>query len=657
MLIGDTVSGRYVLQEILGRGTSGVVYRASDKLLGDELALKILHASLGQVALARARFRNELLTARRLSHPHIIKVYDVSAPSNAPWYLTMELMESGSLRRTLDEEHKTGLPLSLAAAYIAQALEALCELHRAAVVHRDVKPENLLLASPGFLKLSDFSVASAIGHTSDLTGSGDTVGTPFYMSPEQCRAERVDARTDLYSLGLVFFELLTASRPFDGKHFVELADRHIAAPLPTERLDSALPHWLTEFLKRMSAKSPAERFQTAEQALRELVEHAPQTAAVLAPGGPTEIGLPREVRERRRKLRRWAGRIAMGLCATSAVSILAGQVNRDVAIAESVLLIRLDELCATSAESFPRLDAFCLRTANGIKRWYGLPPGRDYAAIISAGSDWDSTTRLCRVLARIPALFDRRGSNGWTVFGATAHLRHEDEAFQMIESGARLVELNTLRRNILHIIASENWESFAISRFFAITDLPARAFDIADFLEGRPSELALTPLGYAVQNRNVDLTRRLLERGSNQSQPLGLNLTPLMLAADLGSPYGEQIVRLLLQNPPENINARDGSGLTAVFHAVRYQRYGQLEEFACAKARGIPIDPNIPNVSGESPFSYSLRVGDRRAAQLLLQMGADPLQGKFNDIVESEEERRSMKAQAPPLICSSHEGG
>ncbi|TMH57544.1 MAG: serine/threonine protein kinase, partial [Betaproteobacteria bacterium] len=206
--------GKYLIQGVLGKGAMGVVYKAFDPHIERVVAIKTVRKDLVDPDLAvqvMARFQNEAKAAGRLLHPNIVSVYEYGEDAlNA--FIAMEYVEGTGLREYLNR--KASFDLGQIAAIVSQLLLALDFAHERGVVHRDVKPANLILTSDGALKVADFGIARI--DTSNLTNAGMVMGTPSYMSPEQCQGKEVDRRSDLFSAGVVLYELLTSVKPFSG---------------------------------------------------------------------------------------------------------------------------------------------------------------------------------------------------------------------------------------------------------------------------------------------------------------------------------------------------------------------------------------------------------------------------------------------------------
>ena len=227
MQAGLKLSGRYVLQALLGRGGMGEVWRGVDEQLDRPVAVKVLQERFADPELA-GRFRREARIAARLQHPGITVVHDVGS-DNGQLFIVMELLHGRDLAAMLAET-PAGLPIDTAVSLTVQAAEALQAAHEGHVVHRDLKPANLFVLDGGQLKICDFGIARAVDATTHLTVVGQAIGTPAYMSPEQCRGQQVDERSDLYSLGCVLYELLTGQPPFAEGQPLAIMSQHLNAP-------------------------------------------------------------------------------------------------------------------------------------------------------------------------------------------------------------------------------------------------------------------------------------------------------------------------------------------------------------------------------------------------------------------------------------------
>src|SRR5947209_6147985 len=260
-LINTLFDGRYRIQRKLGAGGMANVYLAEDQELGRRVAIKILnerHANDDQFV---ERFRREAQNAAALAHPNIVSIYD-RGEAEGTYYIAMEYLEGRSLKELI--VGRGAAPISVAIDYARQILSALRFAHRNGIVHRDIKPHNVLVDGEGRVKVTDFGIARA--GASQMTEAGSIVGTAQYLSPEQAKGTAVDQRSDIYSLGIVLYELLTGTVPFTGDTPVEIAMKHISeTPAPPSERRPDVPHDLDLVVIRALAKDPADRYQSAEE--------------------------------------------------------------------------------------------------------------------------------------------------------------------------------------------------------------------------------------------------------------------------------------------------------------------------------------------------------------------------------------------------------
>jgi serine/threonine protein kinase len=287
-MIGKTV-GKYRVLDRLGRGGMGTVYKAVDETLDREVAIKVLNPDLGDSDLLK-RFRAEAVTLARLNHPGIATLFELHRHED-DLLMVMEFVRGETFH---DLSERLGPLAAPQAAHLCmQVLDALGHAHRAGVVHRDLKPANLMISETGTVKVMDFGIARVLG-TEHFTHGGYMMGTPAYMAPEQVMGTEVDARADLYAIGVVFYRLLSAQLPFDADTAIAMVQKQISsAPTPISAFCPDLPEWCTTVIDRALAKTPAERFQSAEE-FRTALQLAvrPQTLGELpTTATPTPPGL------------------------------------------------------------------------------------------------------------------------------------------------------------------------------------------------------------------------------------------------------------------------------------------------------------------------------------------------------------------------------
>ncbi|MDB5309101.1 MAG: serine/threonine protein kinase [Gemmataceae bacterium] len=262
--------GKYLLTGRLGSGGMGVVYVAEDPLLQRTVAIKLLPAEVTAAPKARDRFLLEARAAARLSHPNVVPVHEVDEHEGA-YYLVMEQVRGGSVEDLLDAEGFIDWPE--ATRIISDACRGLGAAHAAGLIHRDIKPSNILVSHDGTAKLADFGLAKPSAPTgTPLTEAGTILGTPYYMSPEQCRSESsLDCRTDIYSVGATYYTLLTGREPYSAESVVEIMFAHCSHPVPDPcEINPDIPPACTAIIRRAMAKDPAARFGSAAEMLRAL---------------------------------------------------------------------------------------------------------------------------------------------------------------------------------------------------------------------------------------------------------------------------------------------------------------------------------------------------------------------------------------------------
>jgi CheY-like chemotaxis protein len=258
---GTMLADRYEILELLGHGGMGAVYRARDLELEEDLAIKMLRPEFVADPESLERFKTEIRLARRISHPNVVRTHDFGETDGVR-FLTMELVEGLTLRDLIDSRGKLGVSAVLAIA--AQLAESLAIAHAQGVVHRDIKPQNLLLDDAGVLKVMDFGVACLSQRSSKLTQAGAIVGTPAYMSPEQLIGEHVDERSDLYSVGVVLYECLSGRPPHDGGSAITLIAKVLREePAPLGGLADGVPEAVCGLVHRLLAKNPNDRIASA----------------------------------------------------------------------------------------------------------------------------------------------------------------------------------------------------------------------------------------------------------------------------------------------------------------------------------------------------------------------------------------------------------
>jgi serine/threonine-protein kinase len=264
---GELIAGRYELLELIGKGGMSSVWKAHDRLLDRQIAIKVLHPHYTADEEYVERFRREARSVAQLSHPNIVTVID-RGEDQGRQFIVFEYVDGENLKQLLE---RTGpMPVHDALALALQMARALSFAHGRGLVHRDVKPQNVLLNADGQAKMTDFGIAREMD-VQGVTITGTVLGTSEYIAPEQARGQHVDAQTDVYSLGVVLYELLTGAVPYEGETFVTVALKHVNEPLPSvlERRPD-VPARVAMAVERAMAKSPGDRFESMEDFCHEL---------------------------------------------------------------------------------------------------------------------------------------------------------------------------------------------------------------------------------------------------------------------------------------------------------------------------------------------------------------------------------------------------
>ncbi|MEM8964436.1 MAG: serine/threonine-protein kinase, partial [Acidobacteriota bacterium] len=266
--------GRYQILGELGKGAMGVVYLAQDPIIGRQVALKTFRFEIAveddEIEQFRARFLREAQSAGILNHPHIVTIHDVvEDPNTGVFFIAMEYVKGTDLKRLMKRQGR--LPLGFVIDVVAQIAEGLDYAHAKGVVHRDVKPANIIITADKQAKITDFGIARV--NASNLTVEGQLLGTPNYMAPEQIQGREVDHRADLFSLGVLLYELITGTKPFAGENLTVVTHRIVHGEFePPDGMVRGLPPQLSKVLSRALQKAPDERYQRGSEMADELRE-------------------------------------------------------------------------------------------------------------------------------------------------------------------------------------------------------------------------------------------------------------------------------------------------------------------------------------------------------------------------------------------------
>jgi eukaryotic-like serine/threonine-protein kinase len=381
-LAGRRLGDRYALEEPIASGGMARVWRATDEVLGRPVAVKVLYDTLARDATLLERFRMEAVAAARLSHPAVVRVFDTGIDDGI-CYIVMELFEGATLAHVID----TDGPLSPqeAARVVGGALQGLAHAHGEGIIHRDVKPSNILVGPGGTVKVTDFGIAKAAFAEGEVTTTGNLLGTAKYLAPEQVHDGEVDARADLYSAGIVLYEALTGRAPFEAEsHLATATMRLTRDPTPPGSLRPGIPRGVEAVVLKALARPPEERFQSAEE-----------MSGALARAVPSSVLPPTRPRRGRRPERSPA--------------------RRDASFFRSWMLVPLILLlvAALAVGGFFLFDEVLLGGAGGN----GQEAGGLQRLRISSAEDHDPLGDGSENDSAVPSAFDGEPTTSWTTEG------------------------------------------------------------------------------------------------------------------------------------------------------------------------------------------------------------------------------------------------
>src|SRR5262249_2710174 len=309
---GTMLAGRYQIVDLLGVGGMGAVYKAFDRQLTRLVALKTILPEMAGTPTALKRFKQEVLLAQSIVHKNVVRIFDIGEDGGTK-FITMDFIEGVDLKNLIKEKGK--LPPTEAAGILRQVCQGLEAAHAAGVVHRDLKPQNIMIEKDGHIVVMDFGIARS-GESRGATQTGAFLGTPEYMSPEQAKTENVDARSDIFSIGLIFYELLTGKLPFQGKTVLEtMFKRTMERAIPPAEIDATVPKGANDIVNKCLQIEREKRYQSVSELLEDLETFDPSK----------KVGAAERARARLRKAsryRNWAVAAALALMAVTVVALL-----------------------------------------------------------------------------------------------------------------------------------------------------------------------------------------------------------------------------------------------------------------------------------------------------------------------------------------------
>lgn len=263
MMIGKRISGRYKILEMIGGGGMANVYLAHDMILDRDVAVKILRLDFAHDEEFIRRFHREAQSATSLAHPNIVSIYDVGEEEQSIYYIVMEYVEGQTLKQYIQQN--SPIPVDKALSIMRQLTSAIGHAHQNHIIHRDIKPDNILIDKHGNVKITDFGIAMALSATS-ITQTNSVIGSVHYLSPEQARGGVANHKSDIYSLGIVMFELLAGRPPFSGESAVSIALKHLQSETPSlRRWNPSIPQSVENIVLKATAKDPFHRYENVEE--------------------------------------------------------------------------------------------------------------------------------------------------------------------------------------------------------------------------------------------------------------------------------------------------------------------------------------------------------------------------------------------------------
>jgi len=560
---GSIIDNRYEVVSELGHGGMGAVFEVLDHSLNKEtVALKLLYPHHVQDEITFARFRNEVTVARKLSHPNIVRIYDFGEDGNGAVYLTMEYVEGKSLSQYIYAPRHERLAFAEVLTLLEGVIEGMESAHKAGVIHRDLKPDNILISKNGEVKITDFGLARCLGDNNGFTKSGEAVGTPFYMSPEQIRGADTDTRADIYALGIIAYEVACGQRPFQDDQYLQLAAMHLKAPMPSAcEVNPGIPAWYDEFVQICGEKNPGDRFQSMTEAKEFFLENKEEirAASISRPAMSLAAtqGKARKYRGRdrgrksRKKLKSLATTIALALSLAGIAMLLRSNDTINKAAVASLLNAE-----SSMGKEFPFFKPF-------LKTDLALTQDNLNKAI--AEGDLRNTEILLRA-GLSPNFKTESGDN---------------LLFQTLSYGDADVA-----RLLLHYGAEA----------------------------GEGDSHGVTPLMLAVGNNDPELVRDVIRRGVDVNAVDNSGETALFGAVQAGN---LQMVKDLV-TAGANGKAKDKSGQSAMFYAVEA---GHLAIVSLFLENGFEVDP--VNKNRMTPLMVAAKAGHDDIVKKLVLSGAD----------------------------------
>ncbi len=557
---GTVIVERYEVVERLGKGGMGTVVKVIDRALdNDIIALKILYPHLVEDKVVFARFRNEVLVARQLAHPNIVRLYDFGKAGAGSYYISMEYVQGTNLADLIYGPKSTKLTFEEALKVLYEISLGMQHAHSKGVIHRDIKPDNILVSQLGEVKITDLGLARTITVDKGFTNTGEAVGTPYYMSPEQIRGAEPDKRSDIYGFAILAFELATGRRPFYDEDWFNLAAMHINKPLPKLiNKQNGIPQWFEDFVHVAGAKKAEDRFQSFEEVLdilHDKMEDSPLPWKRLPSVFAGSNIKKRKRRIAQRSAKRAARRIVGGCGVMLGLAAVLGAVRLSPSL-QSVIagsVLRLEQSFDT------RLST--LQTIIGTDITYSED------SLLKAATEGDSKT--------VSAL---------------------------LHAGLSVNTIDEERNTLLHL-AAKSGDVDTVKNILSFSpDIHAN------------NNSGETSLMLAINSQRGEIVSALLEVGSEINVRDAQGWTPLIHAINSND---ISIVRMLVKHNAD-INLADTEGRTPLHHAVEMQDSNLVYEFIDKE-----VDVNALDATGWTPLMVAAHSKQPQLIRMLLANGAE----------------------------------
>ncbi|MBP9838436.1 MAG: protein kinase [Proteobacteria bacterium] len=555
---GSTIVDRYEVVRSLGMGGMGSVVQVIDKQLDNEvLAIKILFPHLAKDTKNFARFRNEVILARRLSHPNLIKIFDFGQTDKGYFFITMEYASGGNITDQIYKYKREALNLFETVRILRDIACGIHHAHQHGVVHRDLKPDNILLGDKREVKIADFGLARSMELDKGFTTTGETVGTPYYMAPEQLSGDKVDGRVDIYSLGIIAYEMMMGRRMFYDDNYLQLAQKHFTEPVPDfANKETGIPKWFEDFVKKCSAKKKEKRFQSAGEIVAFLsdkltdidVDHESRHM-------PAIFSLYSAPKRKKSNFKKYLQKSLSILFIVGLIGVVGYLIN-----SSTFLKARLSGL-SKIFEPTVKIDFAKIKEeiAKGNKEVV--------ETVLGAGYDIDS--------------LDEAGESMLLI---ALRLNQVETAKYLIENNAN-VNISSNNKITPLMYAAKNPD---VSVFYELIKKGANT-DVRDVN-------LKTPLMYAIEAKNTVVVQAIVDKGTILSSRDKDGATALMYAVKSDELENVQI----LLRKKVDLNMVDEAGKSALFYAVESKEDQITDALINAGA-----DVNITDKSGKTPVQYA----------------------------------------------------